>query len=229
MSGQAIHIGTAVHSKDGQHLGDVDQIVIDGDTRHIVYLIIDKGVLHDGRLVEPVVIDHTNEKGVWLKLTRAEAEEQLRIYVNREFAQFRNVEMTPGGSYAGGVEGYGISTGDKWVLLGGGGGGGMAETGTFGLMPTPVYGNVVTESFSNVDKGDTTISEGTDVLDTNEKKIGKVDEILFDDAQSITGFIVKAGFLFHHDLEIPIDKVVSIGHAHVRLSLTEKEAEALRR
>src|SRR4051794_34883866 len=140
MSGQAINIGTAVHSKDGQHLGDVDQIVIDGDTRHIVYLIIDKGVLHDGRLVVPVVIDHTNEKGVWLKLTRAEAEEQLRIYVNREFAQFRNVEMTPGGSYAGGVEGYGISTGDKWVLLGGGGGGGMAETGTFGLMPTPVYG-----------------------------------------------------------------------------------------
>ena len=69
MSGQAIHIGTAVHSKDGQHLGDVDQIVIDGDTRHIVYLIIDKGVLHDGRLVEPVAIDHITEKGVTLNLT----------------------------------------------------------------------------------------------------------------------------------------------------------------
>src|SRR4051812_27454439 len=229
MSGQAIHIGTAVHSKDGQHLGDVDQIVIDGDTRHIVYLIIDKGVLHDGRLVEPAVIDHTDEKGVTLNLTRAEAEDQLKIYVDREFAQFRNVEMTPGGSFAGGVEGYSMSTGDKWVMLGSGGGGGMAETGSFGLMPTPIYGNVVTESFSNVGAEDTTISEGTDVLDTNEKKIGKIDEILFDDTQTITGFVVKAGFLFHHDLEIPIDKVVSIGHAHVRLSLTEKEAEALRR
>jgi len=228
MSGQAIHIGTAVHSKDGQHLGDVDQIVIDGDTRHIVYLIIDKGVLHDGRLVEPVAIDHITEKGVTLNLTRAEAEEQLIIYVDREFAQFRNVEMTPGGSFAGGVEGYSMSTGDKWVLLGSGGGG-MAQTGSFGLMPTPIYGNVVTESFSNVGAEDTTISEGTDVLDTNEKKIGKVDEILFDDDQAITGFVVKAGFLFHHDLEIPIDKVVSIGYFFIGTRTTEKEAEALRR
>jgi len=224
MSGAAIHIGTPVHSSDGHHLGDVDQLVIDGDTRHIVYLVIDKTVMTDGRLVEPVNISHADDKGVTLKLTKAEAEAQLESVVKREFAQFRNME-----TFTGGMDGSSISTGDKWVLLGSGGHGGMPQTGSFGLIPTPIVGDVVTETFSNLGDSNTTITHGTDVLDTNEKKIGKVDEILFDDNQSISGFVVKAGFLFHHDLEIPIDWVVSIGSEHVRISKTAEEAETKRR
>lgn len=231
MSGAAIHIGTPVHSSDGHHLGDVDQLVIDGDTRHIVYLVIDKTVMTDGRLVEPINISHADDKGVTLKLTKAEAEDQLESVVKREFAQFRGAEAFPGGGLVGGVgvSPGSISSGDNWVLLGSGGGGGMAQTGSFGLMPTPIVGDIVTETFSNVGAENTTISSGTDVLDTNEKKIGKVDEILFDDNQAISGFIVKAGFLFHHDLEIPIDWVVSIGSEHVRISKTAEEAETKRR
>lgn len=231
MSGAAIHIGTPVHSSDGHHLGDVDQLVIDGDTRHIVYLVIDKSVMTDGRLVELVNISHADDKGVTLKLTKEEAEAQLESVVKREFAQFRSVDAFPGGGLVGGVgvTPGSFSSGDNWVLLGSGGHGGMAQTGSFGLIPTPMVGDIVTETFSNLGDSTTTITHGTDVLDTNEKKIGKVDEILFDDTQSISGFIVKAGFLFHHDLEIPIDWVVSIGAEHVRISKTAAEAEANKR
>jgi uncharacterized protein YrrD len=70
------------------------------------------------------------------------------------------------------------------------------------------------------------IESGTDVVGSDGDKVGSVDDVLFDAEGRITGFIVRAGFLFKHDVMIPIERVAEIGHDQIHLNVTGDQAEA---
>ena len=94
-------------------------------------------------------------------------------------------------------------------------------------MPAPI-GGIIAENFSNVGAEAVLISEGTDVVGSDEKKIGHVDEV-FVEQRRLTGFLVRAGFLLHHDVRIPMTLVAGVTQNHIRLNVTADEAERLSR
>ena len=61
-----VNLGTHVRSSDGKSLGNVDQLIVDADTNTLAYLVIDKGKLHDGRLVDINLVASTDHDGVVL-------------------------------------------------------------------------------------------------------------------------------------------------------------------
>jgi uncharacterized protein YrrD len=69
------------------------------------------------------------------------------------------------------------------------------------------------------------ISHGTEVVASDGRKVGTVAEIFVTPDGKVTGFVVKAGFLFKRDVVIPIEWVAEIGEKHIRLKMTADDTE----
>jgi hypothetical protein len=80
------------------------------------------------------------------------------------------------------------------------------------------------QKITSLSKGEVAISERTDVVGSDGHELGRVDEMLIDDENRIVGFVVKAGFVFKHDIRIPIAWVAGIAQDQIRLSETKDEA-----
>ena len=95
------------------------------------------------------------------------------------------------------------------------------------LTPIPPDATVTVES--NVPDEFDVIGPGTDVFAVDGQKIGTVSEVMVDRDGDIGGFVVEKGFLFKHDVFIPVDWIYDIGHEHIHLKVTAEEAEATSR
>jgi uncharacterized protein YrrD len=218
MSSTDIHIGAPVRSSDGKHIGDVDRLVIDGETNRLIALVIDKGIFTDGRLVDLALVTQSDAKGLTLSVTVADAK-SLPNYVEREFIQLRDAQV-----FTGGFGSFQASGADQWTLVGQGGGG-ISQTGSGSLFMSSAVGDMATQTMSNLTESDFMIGEGTKVIDVNGKTIGHISDILTNEKGDITGYAVKTGHLLHHSFNISANVVAGVSHDHVRLSVSEETAK----
>jgi hypothetical protein len=58
-------------------------------------------------------------------------------------------------------------------------------------------------------------------------KIGQIDEIFVGPDRRVSGALLRAGRVFHHDITIPISMVAGASHKHVRLNVPSEEAKRL--
>lgn len=211
-------LGKRVMSSDGHHIGHVDGFVLDSKTRDVDSLIVRSGVLLDhDRLVSRELIDQIAPDGtVTVSKTAAEMR-KLPEFIEHEFVVAAQQDL-------GGMP-------DAWVASGTGAppiyfgadsdslGYGSSEPfyGVAPIVPPEV------EIESNLPEQDVVIDTGTEVFAKDGKKIGHVDELTYGPEGHLTGFIVRAGFLFHHDVTVPADWIESVGEDHVRLSRTADE------
>jgi uncharacterized protein YrrD len=215
-----VNLGARVRSKDGKSLGKVDELVVDSDTNTLAYLVIDKGKLHDGRLVDINLVDRTDHDGVLLKIDKTAAEE-LPAFIKEQFLQVRGNASF--GVPTGGQVDVG-GTGNNWMIYGSSGGQ-YPHTGSGSLFMSAPIGNIVTEEMSSIEESDVVLSEGTRVVGNDGQTIGHIDEILFDEQRHPSGFIVRAGHLKHHEVRVPNDWVDGMAHDHIRLNVSKSFAE----
>jgi uncharacterized protein YrrD len=71
------------------------------------------------------------------------------------------------------------------------------------------------------------LTHGTEVYDKNDKHIGHLDEVVYEEGGHASNFIVEAGHIFTHDVKVPITAVTSVTHGRVTLNITSDEAERL--
>ena len=69
------------------------------------------------------------------------------------------------------------------------------------------------------------LSHRSKVYDSVGKHIGHLDEVVYERDGSATAFIVDAGFLFTHDVRVPLEAVRRVSHDRIELSITSDEAE----
>jgi uncharacterized protein YrrD len=207
MSSNQIAIGADVLSKEGDSIGQVKHLVVDANDNRVTGLVADKGIFDEGRIVSVDYVTSITEKGVTLSLSTNDAK-GLPGFVKHEYFQFRDAATIGGLS---------------------GGSGGLPSTGATMFYPQPVVGGVVAQQVSPLEESDVVLDHGTDVVSADGHKIGKVDEILYGDEMKVTGFVVKAGFLFHHDITVPLDWVAGMAHDHVRLNVPKDVAETAKR
>lgn len=69
------------------------------------------------------------------------------------------------------------------------------------------------------------LTHRSEVYDVDGKHIGHIDEINYDANGRATSFVVDAGFLFVHDVEVPVSAVKSITHDRIELSISAEKAE----
>jgi uncharacterized protein YrrD len=225
MTEAKLAIGSKVRTSDGHDLGEVERFVVDPSGKHISDFVVDKGIFDQGRVVSLNYVTSITEKEVLLSITREQAD-GLPGFAVQEFVQMQGDFTVP--TAFGGMVNLQGTTG-AWMHYGPGAGGGITNVGGQSLFEPAPIGQVITETVGPLTESEFTLDHGTDVISSDGEKIGKVDEVLLGDDNEITGFVVQAGFLFHHDIAIPAEWVANITHEHVHLNVTKAKAEQAKR
>jgi uncharacterized protein YrrD len=88
-------------------------------------------------------------------------------------------------------------------------------------------GDVSTAIVSPIDESDIVVGSGTDVFSIDGYKLGKVDELTFDDEGKISGFSFQQGHIFKKkDFSVSVDDVDGLTSEYVRLKLTKAALES---
>ena len=76
----ALEEGTKVMSKDGKHVGNIEQVIVDSEDNRVTHFVVDEGVLFKERKLIPVLwISEIDEDAVYLSTT-AKVLERLPEY-----------------------------------------------------------------------------------------------------------------------------------------------------
>jgi uncharacterized protein YrrD len=210
--------GAGVMSKDGTHLGTIEKLIVHVATDRVDGFLLDHGRFSTPKIVETTLVAHADAQGVVLNLD-ARAAEDLPNFFHEQY-QHAATSLTGGTAHGGQSDAHG--PGDGWVVGGASGSHLQGGGGTF-LLSAPMS-NVETENVSNVPAEDVLIGEGTDVVDSDGQKLGRVHEVLVDGDGRMTGVVIKAGWLVKHELHVPLASVASFAHDHIRLGVTGEAA-----
>jgi sporulation protein YlmC with PRC-barrel domain len=217
MPSHEVRIGSKVLSSDNKDVGEVSRLVVDPDSNLVISLIVSH-MAGGERLVDIDLIASSDHESVRLSVPAA-ATASLPPFVHEtvtHVTDWRN--MVFGG---GPVTSTGNVSGP--VAYGPGSYGSPATQPFF--MTAPI-GTIVTETVTDISESDVAIGKGTEVKGSDGKSIGHIHDVVYDDKDEITAFIVQSGRIFHKETELPITTVAGIAHDHLRLNVTSDEARA---
>lgn len=214
-----IELGKPVVTEGGKQIGSVDGLIFDPHSKELVQLLVKQGTLLSKDRIAAIdeVASVDGDGTVHLSIPDSMAD-QLPAFVEREFVIVKPHEypdLPP--SFAGGT-GAGL-------LFWGGSRLGLGYDPHSQYFETAPLDPPETEIQSNVDENMVVIKAGTDVVGSDGDKLGDVDHVLYNEDGEITGLVVKAGFLFHHDVQIPANWIETVTGDQVRLNVSSDEAE----
>ena len=215
-----IRLGEPVLSRDGHRLGSVDRLVLDQAGRRVEALVVHKILQAGDKVIDMGLVERVGVDGIVLRVDASEAA-KLPAFVHEGY-----VELTPDAALQ-----------DTYASLSPAGGGSLlaaapvagrqtVEAATASLFDPAIPAGAVVEEESSVPAEDDVIGAGTDVLAADGRKVGTVAEVLVGPDGGVTGFVVKAGHLFKHDVQVPIERVAEVGDRHIHLNITAEQAEA---
>jgi sporulation protein YlmC with PRC-barrel domain len=205
MTEHEVNVGARVHGSDGEDLGEIEQLIVHPDTGEIDGILLKPHWYATPRIVAVDLIARTNADGVTLSIDRHDAE-FLPTYVVEQFVR------PPAGTSSG-------LDGSSWMVRNTDG-----STGSASLFLEP-HGDAATRNISSLPDDTVLISGATEVVGSDGKKVGQIDEIFVDDEQRITGLLVRGGWLFKHDVTIPTGVIGVVTHDRIHLTVSADEAE----
>jgi uncharacterized protein YrrD len=213
-----LHIGTTVETSDGKKIGRVLRLIVHPDTSQLDGFLVGKGHFTSNRIVAISQVQSADPNGVVLKLAHDEVD-HLPVFIQEQMLRSPG-DLTYQGKW--GAQASFAGTGNHWVMRSPGGD--FSTINSNSLYSSAPIGTMEAQNVDDLPEDSVVLSKGTVVIGSNGKKIGHVDEILFDSDQRIVGFLVKAGHLFTHDVRIPMSLVAGVTDDHVRLNVTAESA-----
>ncbi len=215
-----VEFGRDVFASDGEKLGTVEGLVVDAGTKELRRIVVGGGLFGGaGRLVDAGAVTRSGPDGVHLDVASTQAE-SLPRFAREEHVVARREEIEPLLLPSAGVGGpvfYDNPTAGRDYP----GGGSFFDPAP--IDPPPV------EVESNLLESEVMLRKGAEVVGADGEKVGTVDEVFAGDRDGIEAFLVKAGFLFKHDVRVPIAWIAEVDDDRVRLTLSADEAEQLGR
>jgi len=198
-----VTLGATVKTVDGQEVGKIDRFIVDPYTLVIRAMVVRKGLILPHAVEIPLVaIQDSTDKEVVLRYT-ADQVKRLPEFVEARYSA-PPTGFVPPAAYA------------RDSLL--------WPSGVPLLPPPQPQRN---ETAVRWYSSNAEITEGTDVAGRDGTKIGEVHAVLLDPAtRRPTSFVVRRGFLFSHEFELPVDVVRDVGHGVVYVDLNAAEARA---
>lgn len=222
-----IDIGKDVIGSDGEKVGKVDRLVLDSETHNLVKLIVHKGMFwSEDKIVDIDLISQVDGDGNVHLSVPSDDEDTLPVFVEETHRVATDEEATSMGygAFVGTAPYAPIVMAPATTGAAPGRTGGEYKPGEGPFFDTPQVGGVL-ETRTNLPEDSMTIDKGTDVIGNDGDKVGEVDELMTDADGNITGFVVKAGFLFTHDVEIPMSLVDHMSGEHIALSVSADQAD----
>jgi uncharacterized protein YrrD len=216
-----IRLGMHVRSSDDRHLGYVDRIILEPDTREVFGFIAHKGhVFTQDRVIETVFIDSIAQDTVRLRLT-ADKADKLPRFAEHEFIVPTPEELrTLPYPIDGGVSGAGATVLPlMWrsTYLGHG-----SHPASRSLLESAPVDAPPIEIRSNLPDDALLVGTGTDVISSDGRKLGRVKDVIYADG-IFTDLVIHSGTIHHHEFSVSAEEIESVTPAHVRLRITAEE------
>ena len=207
-----IHIGQDVVGRDGK-LGEVHRVIVDARSAHVTDLVVKHGSLFGSERILPLgCVAGVENNAVKVDLDQ-KAFEALNGFTDDRYRApdpnysappgFRNEEflIDSAVAFSGGAPGAAHAGG---ATLGYPGGQQVSPDD----MQRPAY------------------SQGTPVLDAEGAKVGELERMAFDSTSGEpTHIVLRRGFLFHHEAELPMSWVQEHGDSGIMLNVNRAEVE----
>jgi nucleotide-binding universal stress UspA family protein/uncharacterized protein YrrD len=211
--GMDISIGADVIGTD-KKLGEVHRVIVNARTDTITDLVVKHGFAFGTERIVPLSHVSKVENGV----IHVDLDERTFGIMDgysddRYTAPDVNYEGPPGFSNTDFLMDVTVAEGPTAALGGG---------------PTPPMGFPGGEQVSPDDMVRPEVSTDTPVLDNTGEKIGEVHEMSFaSEGGAPTRLVVRSGFIFHHDTEIPVSMIEDISDDGVMLNVSKADVEKL--
>ena len=188
-----LHLGIDVRGREDEKLGDLRQIVLDPETREVVSLVVQHAGFDERELIVPIgAVDAADHSGISLELS-SDQFNQLEI-----FADTRNIAPPPVADNLEEDTNIPPEIVPDVPSIG-------AATGVESIAFTPVI-----EEDEHIPARDETI-DGECTIWATDGEIGRVSDVRVDDQTNrIVSFAIEKGFIFKHEIEIPVDWVEDI-------------------
>lgn len=217
-----IELGKDVVASDGEKIGTVDRLVLDSETNELIKFVVHKGFLwSEDRIVDLELVSGVDGEGNIRLHVPSSDEDTIPGFVEDTYRVAGEDEARH--------MGYGAYMNTApwapiWYAPGGASGSYRPGEGPFFHGAETTSGTL--ETRDNLPDDSITIDTGTDVIGSDGDKVGEVDEIFADDRGRVSGFLVKSGMIFTHDVRIPMDAVDHITSDHIQLNITGQDAES---
>jgi uncharacterized protein YrrD len=219
MQAQSIELGRDVYGNDGEKIGSVDRLVLNSENQHLEAIVTDVGIFSAGKVIDLDLVGHADADRIVLNLTKEQAE-QMPDFVSTQFIDAPVDALAGYPGWAPGAVGFGR------VLYGAPSAGVGYPAGVAARYPD--YGGTapVVENVRNIPEQDVVVDAGSDVVGADGKKVGTVDRVVYGDNGVIESVVVKAGFLFKHEVAIPGAWVAELDDDRILLNVAADEAGA---
>jgi len=199
------HIGAHIVDREGERVGTLKNVIVNPDTKQVEEIVLGESGMIGREVVVPVgTVAAAEADQIQLDL------DQNQVGKLKDFVHTNYIAPEPGGF-----------TGMPWA-----GGAliapGIAPVGAAAGLETIAYTPIV-ETEEQIPEGDVDIRPGTEVWAT-DGKVGTVDDVFVDpQTNRVTGFVVKEGFIFQHDVEVSLAQISSIGSERIDLKVAKAD------
>jgi sporulation protein YlmC with PRC-barrel domain len=217
----AIELDAKVMTSDGKEVGKIDKLILDPEGGDIHGIVVHKGMFF-GRDIEIPLDGIVGQSAgmIEIRYTKDQLDELPTFHE-------ANYTAPPPERSAEFVTGYGYPSGS---MLWPSSYSGPMSGESYGHDPVGGVRDEVAAIHHEQDLGNSVIEEGSTVRSRDGEKVGEVHSIAFDALTARpTRLVVRKGFLFTDDVEVPVRLISSVGDGVVYLDAMKDELDQLMR
>ena len=205
-----------VVSADGVDLGKIHRIIFDPQSAEVKSIVLKKGVFFARDVAIPIEdVRAATAEGVELSLSREEVD-NVPGFIEGDYTWPHQSWSSPYGWPMGGV---------MWPMA-------YAGYGYGGYVGSPVMASQVPDSViereKQQDHDNAVVGQGSEVLAKGGEKVGEVHNMVIDPAShKPSSVVVRSGFVFTQDVELPGDWIESYDDYRVTLNVDKPTVEHL--
>ena len=212
-----IELGAKVATAEGDEIGTIDKLILDPDGGDIHAIVVHKGLLF-GRDIEIPVDEIVGMRAgvARIRYTRADLDSLPAFYEG----SYTTPPPERSSEYASSY-GYPVASllwPSRWS--------GPVSGEPYGHDAIGPVADEVASLHRQQDLGNAVIEEGSTVKSRDGEKLGEVHRLVFDaETAKPTMLVIRKGFLFTEDVEVPVSLISSVDDDVVYLDVRHDELE----
>lgn len=212
-----IELGAKVSTADGKEIGTIEKLILDPDGGDVHAVVVRKGLLF-GRDVEIELDDIVGQRDGTARIRYAESElDRLETFHEGSYTTpppERSTEYASGYGYPAAS----LLWPSRWS--------GPVSGEPYGHDAIGAVADEVASLHRQQDLGNAVIEEGSTVKSRDGEKLGEVHRLVFDaESGRPTMLVIRKGFLFTEDVEVPVGLISSVDDDVVYLDARHDEVE----
>jgi sporulation protein YlmC with PRC-barrel domain len=210
-----VEVGARVRTTDGKDVGTIDRLIVDPSNNEIKAAVVHKGMILPRDVEVPLSAIEIGPDGSAQLTYTPDQVDQLPEFFER------NYTATPPAEY---VHPADYPTGEIYWPIGYGFFATPPLPETDGSTGSAALDREAREALERQDLENAIIGEGSDVVDRDGEKVGRVARLVFEpDGKHLTSVVVRKGFIFTEDRELPALVVNRVDDGVIYLRVAKQE------